>query len=172
MTLYLRDARISASVAEFCSLSGLKTSSVWKLLREGKLQSICVGRRRLVLLASYHEFIERQRAGPPLDARRNKTRPPLGSKANPGSNGSVTPLNPPVPLAAPLDLRIEELGLSTRAINVMRNEGIDRVSDLIDRTARDLLLAPNFGRVCLGEVERALALLHLQLRGRETAAAE
>ena len=128
-----RDERISASVSEFCQISGLGPSSVWKLLREGELQSIAVGRRRLILLASYHQFIERQRAGPPLDARRNKTVPPLGSTARPGSKASVTPLNPPLtaPLN-PLDVRVADLGLSTRATNALRNDGIDRVGDLAD----------------------------------------
>jgi Bacterial RNA polymerase, alpha chain C terminal domain len=153
-----RDDRITAPVKDLSRISGLGVSSIWKLLHEGQLKSVAVGRRRLVLLESYYDFIERQSAGPPLDARRNRR-----------YNATVLPLGATRP---PLDVRIADLDLSTRTLNALRNDGIDRVGDLVERTKKDLLYIPNFGKRCLGEVEAALALLHLHLRGRESAAAE
>lgn len=53
---------ITAPVREFCRLSGLGHTSVYDLIRRGELESITVGRRRLIILASYHRLIERRRA--------------------------------------------------------------------------------------------------------------
>jgi hypothetical protein len=152
-----RDDRIAAPVNDVSRISGLGVSSIWKLLHEGEIKSVAVGRRRLVVLSSYYDFIERQRAGPPLDARRNRR------------DATVLPLGATRP---PLDLRIEALDLSRRAVNALHKDGIETVGALVELTKRDLILIPNFGRVCLAEVEAALAKFELQLRPRESAAAE
>jgi excisionase family DNA binding protein len=70
---------ISASVKEFARISGLGESTVWAMIHDGRLESIAIGRRRLVLIESYRRLIEQQRAAPPRDARRNSAVPPLGS---------------------------------------------------------------------------------------------
>jgi hypothetical protein len=162
LELAFRSDVISAPVPEFSRISGLGQSTVWAMLADGRLEAIAVGRRRLVLIDSYRRYIAQQRSGPPVDCRRNKkTVPPLGSRS----------LNQP--LTAPLDLRIEDLDLSTRATNALLNDGIAKVGDLIEQSKQDLMRIPNFGRQGLGEVEAALAKLHLQLRRRgESVAAE
>jgi hypothetical protein len=43
-------------------MSGLGRSKVYELLDAGDLDSIKVGKRRLIVLDSYHKLIERQRA--------------------------------------------------------------------------------------------------------------
>jgi len=53
---------ITATIKNFLELSGLGRSKVYELLADGSIESIYVGTRRLVLLDSYHRFIERQRA--------------------------------------------------------------------------------------------------------------
>jgi excisionase family DNA binding protein len=53
---------ITCSIREFCRLSGISRSRVYELLSDGKLESICLGSRRLILLDSYRLLIERQRA--------------------------------------------------------------------------------------------------------------
>jgi hypothetical protein len=71
---------ISASVKEFSRISGLGESTVWAMIHDRRLESVAIGRRRLVLIDSYRKLIERQRAAPPQDARRNTAVPRLGSK--------------------------------------------------------------------------------------------
>lgn len=68
--------RISAPVSEFARISGLGQSTVWAMISDGRLETVAIGRRRLVLLDSYKRLIEGLRAGPVADCRRNSTVPP------------------------------------------------------------------------------------------------
>ena len=52
----IADRVISASINEFCVLSGLGRTKVYELLDAGELRSIHVGKRRLVLIDSYREY--------------------------------------------------------------------------------------------------------------------
>jgi hypothetical protein len=54
--------RITASIGEFCILSGLGRTKIYELLGAGELDSILIGKRRLVIVESYRRLIERQRA--------------------------------------------------------------------------------------------------------------
>jgi predicted DNA-binding transcriptional regulator AlpA len=139
---------ISASVPEFSRLSGLGQSTIWAMLHDGRLESISIGRRRLVLLDSYHRLIQQQQASLPQDARRNGTVPPLGTT---------------VARRSPLDVCIDDLRLGTRAANALRNAGIVAVGEVVQQTKEELLAIPNFGRVSLAEVEAALTKLKLHL---------
>jgi excisionase family DNA binding protein len=58
----LKDRVITAPVAEFCILSGLGRTKVYEMLGDGSLKSIKLGKRRLVVLDSYRELVERQLA--------------------------------------------------------------------------------------------------------------
>jgi hypothetical protein len=51
---------ITAPVGEFCALSGLGRTKVYEMLGEGLLDSITIGKRRLIVLDSYRRLIERQ----------------------------------------------------------------------------------------------------------------
>lgn len=53
---------ISATIGDFSRLSGIGRSRVYELLDDGTLESIKVGKRRLVLIDSYRRLIESQRA--------------------------------------------------------------------------------------------------------------
>jgi hypothetical protein len=68
--------RITATIPEFARISGLGRSKIYELVGSGVLRSFCVGRRRLVEIASYRELVERQRAAPAQAAppRRAKAR--------------------------------------------------------------------------------------------------
>jgi hypothetical protein len=143
---------ISASVPEFSRLSGLGQSTVWAMLHDGRLESIAIGRRRLVLIASYHRLIEQQRASPGQDARRNGTVPPLGATAP-----------KPAPSDNILDRPVDQLDLGTRAANALRQAGLILVGDLVQQTEETLLKLPNFGRRSLAEVEAELAKMQLKL---------
>lgn len=65
--------------------------------------------------------------------------------------------------AKKLAVGVEEMGLSVRAINCLRNEGLDTVGDILSKTRADLLRIPNFGRGSLDEVERYLNAQDLRL---------
>jgi predicted DNA-binding transcriptional regulator AlpA len=90
MAMELPAMIISAPVKEFSRISGLGESTIWAMIHDGRLESIAIGRRRLVLIESYRRLIEQQRAAPPRDARRNSAVPPLGSKRRGAVPSSVT----------------------------------------------------------------------------------
>src|SRR5438105_6792918 len=98
---------ISAPVKEFSRISGLGESTVWAMIHDGRLETIAIGRRRLVLIDSYRRLIKQQRAEAPKDARRNGTVPPLGCVV----------AKPPCKAVQALDRHINEIGLSNRAHN-------------------------------------------------------
>jgi len=52
---------ISAPINEFCVLSGLGRTKIYELLNTGDLASIKIGNRRLILLDSYRQLIDRRR---------------------------------------------------------------------------------------------------------------
>jgi len=53
---------ICAPITEFCRIAGLGRSKVYEMLAAGEIDSITVGRRRLILLDSFQRLIQRQRA--------------------------------------------------------------------------------------------------------------
>jgi len=56
--------RITVPVGEFCRLAGIGRSLVYEMIGDGRLESILIGKRRLIVLDSYRRLIERQRAVP------------------------------------------------------------------------------------------------------------
>jgi excisionase family DNA binding protein len=57
---------ITAPVAEFRLLSGLSRDTIYKLLKSGELRSIKIGRRRLIVIESYHALIRERGGGLPI----------------------------------------------------------------------------------------------------------
>ena len=62
-----------------------------------------------------------------------------------------------------LDRSIDELELSVRSYNCLRNAGIEYVRDLVQRTEPELLKTKNFGRKSLNEIKEMLADMKLSL---------
>lgn len=56
-----------------------------------------------------------------------------------------------------LDSPVEDLEIGARAANCLRAEGLKTVRELVKRTERELLRAPNLGRKSLNEIKEALA---------------
>jgi excisionase family DNA binding protein len=57
----LRDARavpLTVSVKTACEMSGLGTRKIWELLADGTLQSVHVGRRRLISYDSLRGLLQ------------------------------------------------------------------------------------------------------------------
>lgn len=57
--------------------------------------------------------------------------------------------------------KVDELELSVRSANCLKNENIFYIGDLIQRTEADMLRTPNFGRKSLNEIKALLAEMGL-----------
>jgi excisionase family DNA binding protein len=53
---------ITAPVDKFCGLSGLGKNTVYQMIGDGRLASIKIGRRRLVVVDSYRRLIQEEQA--------------------------------------------------------------------------------------------------------------
>lgn len=62
-----------------------------------------------------------------------------------------------------LTCKIDELDLSVRSHNCLKNENIIYIGDLVTKSEYDLLKTPNFGRKSLQEINNALASRGLSL---------
>ena len=65
--------------------------------------------------------------------------------------------------AQDLALPVTALGLSTRATNALLNDYVRSIAQLVQRTEADLLGIPNFGRIALTQLKKALARRKLRL---------
>ena len=59
--------------------------------------------------------------------------------------------------------KVDELELSVRATNCLKNENIVYIGDLVQKSNTELMRTPNFGRKSLTEIELTLGLLGLTL---------
>jgi hypothetical protein len=58
----ISDRIITAPVGAFCAMSGIGRTKVYEMLGDGLLDSITIGKRRLIVLDSYRRLIERRRS--------------------------------------------------------------------------------------------------------------
>ena len=68
------DPIITAPIPAFCRLTGLGRTKIYEMLADGSLDSITIGKRRLIVVELYRRLIERQRLATiqqPAMARRN-----------------------------------------------------------------------------------------------------
>ncbi|MCS6883981.1 MAG: DNA-directed RNA polymerase subunit alpha [Acidobacteriota bacterium] len=63
-----------------------------------------------------------------------------------------------------LDMPIEQLELSVRAYNCLRNADVRTLRELLQKSERELLMTRNFGRKSLNEIKEILSAMGLQLR--------
>lgn len=59
--------------------------------------------------------------------------------------------------------KVEELELSVRSANCLKNDNIVYIGDLVQKTESDMLRTPNFGRKSLNEIKEVLAGMGLHL---------
>jgi len=81
-------------------------------------------------------------------------------KAEPDVNVIV---GPPVPLNPYLDKPVEDLELSVRSANCLKNAEINFIGDLAQKTDQEMLKTKNFGRKSLNEIKALLAEMDLTL---------
>jgi len=59
--------------------------------------------------------------------------------------------------------KVEELELSVRSANCLKNENIVYIGDLVQKSESELLRTPNFGRKSLNEIKEVLSQMGLEL---------
>jgi DNA-directed RNA polymerase subunit alpha len=64
--------------------------------------------------------------------------------------------------------KVDELELSVRANNCLKNDNITYIGELVQKTENDMLKTPNFGRKSLNEIKEQLGLMGFNL-GMEVA---
>jgi excisionase family DNA binding protein len=95
------DILITTTISNFCRLTGIGRSKTYELLAAGDLDSIKIGKRRLIVLDSYRKLIEQQqrrtasstvgpgasqRVNAPTASPRRRGRPPKVLIPNPRSS--------------------------------------------------------------------------------------
>ena len=69
----------------------------------------------------------------------------------------------PENLAEYLNRSVDELELSVRSANCLKNAGIRTIRDLVQKTEKDMLETKNFGRKSLNEIKDILRPMGLSL---------
>jgi DNA-directed RNA polymerase subunit alpha len=59
--------------------------------------------------------------------------------------------------------KVDELELSVRSANCLKNDNIVYIGDLVQKTEAEMLRTPNFGRKSLNEIKEVLASMGLHL---------
>ena len=59
--------------------------------------------------------------------------------------------------------KVDELELSVRSANCLKNDNIVYIGDLVQKTEAEMLRTPNFGRTSLNEIKEVLAQMGLHL---------
>ena len=75
----------------------------------------------------------------------------------------VTPTKEEPQLNVNLLRKVEELELSVRSANCLKNDEIIYIGDLVQKTESEMLRTPNFGRKSLNEIKEILATMTLEL---------
>lgn len=70
---------------------------------------------------------------------------------------------PDLPFNKNLLRRVEELELSVRSANCLKNDNIIYIGDLVQKTEGEMLRTPNFGRKSLNEIKHVLEQMGLHL---------
>jgi DNA-directed RNA polymerase subunit alpha len=68
-----------------------------------------------------------------------------------------------IPFDKNLLKKVDELELSVRATNCLKNDNITYIGELVQKSESDMLKTPNFGRKSLNEIKEQLAQMELSL---------
>ena len=93
--------------------------------------------------------------------------PGAGPREEPGAavvhEEEAAPLAPQLPFNPALLKKVDELELSVRSANCLKNDNIVYIGDLIQKTEAEMLRTPNFGRKSLNEIKEVLTGMGLHL---------
>ncbi|HZF43757.1 MAG TPA: DNA-directed RNA polymerase subunit alpha [Sphingomonadaceae bacterium] len=92
----------------------------------------------------------------------------MQTQAVPQMAGIAVPLQPDLPadtnqLNRYLLKKVDELELSVRSANCLKNDNIIYIGDLVGKTEAEMLRTPNFGRKSLNEIKEVLSSMGLRL---------
>ena len=76
---------------------------------------------------------------------------------------TVSEVKSDLPFSRHLLRKVDELELSVRSANCLKNDNIIYIGDLVQRTEADMLRTPNFGRKSLNEIKEVLTNMGLHL---------
>jgi DNA-directed RNA polymerase subunit alpha len=79
------------------------------------------------------------------------------------SEGAAAEPRPDLPFNPALLKKVDELELSVRSANCLKNDNIVYIGDLIQKSEGEMLRTPNFGRKSLNEIKEVLTSMDLQL---------
>jgi len=85
------------------------------------------------------------------------TSPMIGMAAAPSEESDANQLN------RYLLKKVDELELSVRSANCLKNDNIIYIGDLVQKTEAEMLRTPNFGRKSLNEIKEVLSSMGLRL---------
>ena len=68
-----------------------------------------------------------------------------------------------LPFSRNLLRKVDELELSVRSANCLKNDNIVYIGDLVQKTENEMLRTPNFGRKSLNEIKEVLKVMNLEL---------
>ena len=71
---------------------------------------------------------------------------------------------PELPFNPHLLRKVDELELSVRSANCLKNDNIVYIGDLVQKTEAEMLRTPNFGRKSLNEIKEVLSHMGLESR--------
>ena len=97
------------------------------------------------------------RPHPPGPARRSS------STSKSPARKRLPPTAPQLPFNPALLKKVDELELSVRSANCLKNDNIVYIGDLIQKSEAEMLRTPNFGRKSLNEIKEVLAGMGLHL---------
>jgi DNA-directed RNA polymerase subunit alpha len=83
--------------------------------------------------------------------------PMIGMAAAPAEESDTNQLN------RYLLKKVDELELSVRSANCLKNDNIIYIGDLVQKTEAEMLRTPNFGRKSLNEIKEVLSSMGLRL---------
>ena len=72
---------LTATIPTMAIIADVGQTKIRELIRDGRIETVAIGKRRLVVVDSYRRLIQEELNGLPKDARRNDAVPALGSKA-------------------------------------------------------------------------------------------
>merc|ERR1711975_138606 len=75
----------------------------------------------------------------------------------------VTEVIEDLPFSRNLLKKVDELELSVRSANCLKNDNIVYIGDLVQKTEPEMLRTPNFGRKSLNEIKEVLKMMSLEL---------
>ena len=87
---------------------------------------------------------------------------PVGQAAVPAA-GSAEPVGDTQQINRYLLKKVDELELSVRSANCLKNDNIIYIGDLVGKTEAEMLRTPNFGRKSLNEIKEVLSSMGLRL---------